>query len=77
MARKDDIFKSFLQHDMLKENYSIESDDLPETVRDGLNSNLPIIKAIALIVENLESTPPVTDKVLQTTITQFLNTATI
>lgn len=77
MARKDDIFKSFLQHEMLVEKYEIDIDELPETVREGLTSDVPIVKAIALVVESLEAATPVTDKVLQTSITQFLNTAAI
>lgn len=77
MARKDDIFKSFLQHEMLTEEYGLKPSELPDTLRDGLNSTQPIIKAIALIVDNLESSTPVTDKVLQSTIRQYLSTATI
>jgi len=77
MARKDDILISFLEHDIIKEKYQIESNELPTTVRDALNSNVPIIKAIGLIVENLEASTPTTDNALRNLITQYLNEAAI
>ncbi len=77
MARKDDILKSFLEHKMLTEKYELSSSDIPQTVREGLKSDKPIIKAIAMIVDSLEASTPVTDKVLHTTITQLLNTTAI
>jgi hypothetical protein len=77
MARKDDILISFLEHDIIKDKYQIESNDLPTTVREALNSNVPIIKAIGLIVENLEASTPTTDNALRNLITQYLNEAAI
>jgi hypothetical protein len=77
MARKDDILNSFLQHDMLKEKYGIDQDSMPFTVRDALNSPVPIVKAIALIVDNLESPQAITDSALRNLITQYLNEAAI
>lgn len=77
MARKDDILISFLEHDIIKDKYQIESNELPTTVRDALNSNVPIIKAIGLIVENLEASTPTTDNALRNLITQYLNEAAI
>ena len=75
MARKDDILKSFLNHELLTEKYGVQDSDIPTTVREALNSDKPIIKAIALIVEGLDGTTPVTDAVLRQQITQFLNEA--
>jgi hypothetical protein len=77
MARKDEIFKSFLQHGILKENYRIKKTDLPSTVREGLKSEIPIVKSIALIVDGLESPTQITDAALRNSITQYLNDATI
>lgn len=77
MAKKDEIFKSFLKHEILSEKYKIASEDIPNTVREGLNSSIPIIKSIALIVENLESSQPATDTTLRNIITQYLNEAAI
>ena len=75
MARKDEILCSFLIHEMLTSKYELKKSDIPSTVREGLNSDSPIIKAIALIVEGLESPTPITDPVLRNQITQFLNEA--
>jgi hypothetical protein len=77
MARKDDILISFLEHDIIKDKYQIESNELPTTVREALNSKVPIIKAIGLIVENLEASTPTTDNALRNLITQYLNEAAI
>lgn len=75
MARKDDILKSFLTHELFKNKYKLNEDELPSTVREALNSDKPIIKAIALIVEGLDGTSTVTDSVLRNQVTQFLNEA--
>jgi hypothetical protein len=75
MARKDDILKSFLNHELLTSKYELKDSDIPVTVREALNSQIPIIKAIALIVEGLDVTTPVTDTVLRQQVTQYLNEA--
>ena len=75
MARKDDILKSFLTHDILENKYQLKKEEMPSTVREALNSDKPIIKAIALIVEGLDGNSPVTDSVLRNQVTQFLNEA--
>ena len=75
MARKDDILKSFLTHELLESKYELKSEELPKTVREALNSNIPIVKAIALIVEGLEKSPTATDNELRNSVLQFLNTA--
>ena len=73
MARKDEILKNFLKHDLLKTKYELEETELPTTVREGLTSDKPIIKAIAVIVENLENHTPVTDAALRNQVIQLLN----
>lgn len=75
MARKDDILKSFLKHELLETEYELNKEDFPSTVREALESDKPIIKAIGLIVEGLDGTSPVTDSVLRNQVTQFLNEA--
>ncbi|MER3374046.1 MAG: hypothetical protein RIM83_05355 [Allomuricauda sp.] len=75
MARKDDILKSFLTHELLENKYELKKEELPFTVREALNSDKPIIRAIALIVEGLDGTSTVTDSVLRNQVTQFLNEA--
>jgi len=75
MARKDDILKNFLTHELLESKYELKKEELPATIREALNSDKPIIKAIALIVEGLDGTSTVTDAVLRNQVTQFLNEA--
>lgn len=75
MARKDDILKSFLNHELLETKYELKRDELPTTVREALNFDKPIVKAIALIIEGLDGTTPVTDSILRNQVTQFLNEA--
>lgn len=75
MARKDDILKSFLTHELLETKYELKKDELPSTIREALNSDKPIIKAIALIIEGLDGNSTVTDSVLRNQVTQFLNEA--
>jgi hypothetical protein len=74
MARRDDILVSFLSHELLQEKYQLETEELPKTLSEALNSNVPIIQAIALIVNNLEKIPTATDSELRNTVLQFLNT---
>jgi hypothetical protein len=73
MARKDKILKSFLTHEILNRKYRINKEELPDTVSGALNSNEPIIKTIALIIDGLEKSPITTDTELRNTIQQYLN----
>lgn len=77
MARKDDIFISFIKHELITEQYDLTETDLPHNLKDGLKSEHTIIKAIALFVENTEGVNPLSDKALYAQITQFLNEAAI
>lgn len=77
MARKDDILKNFLNNELFTTKYELQVSDIPTTVREALNSDKPIIKAIALVVEGLEKSPAATDNELRNSILQFLNTAVI
>ena len=72
MARKDEILSSFLRHEMLSTKYLLKQKDIPTTVREALNSDIPIVKAIALVVEGLESQTPISDPALNTQIRQYL-----
>lgn len=75
MARKDDIFQSFMEHYILTEKYGLNASTIPSTVGEGMKSKIPIIKAIALIVEGSEAASPLTDSALRVQIIQFLNEA--
>lgn len=75
MARKDDIFISFIKHELISEKYELTETDLPHNLKGGLKSEHAIIKAIALVVENTEGLNPLADRSLYVQITQFLNEA--
>ncbi len=75
MARKDDILRSFLTHELIENKYELKIEELPSTVREALNSDIPIIRAVALIVEGLEKSPTATDNELRNSVLQYLNTA--
>ncbi|MGE0077633.1 MAG: hypothetical protein AB7S48_07225 [Bacteroidales bacterium] len=77
MARKDELLKNFLEHELLISKYNLEKAELPTTVRDALKSPIPIVNAIAKIIESLESNPPSTDTALRNLIIQYLNDAAI
>lgn len=77
MLRNEYILKSFLEHELISDKYELKDSDLPQNFREAKNSPIPIVKAIALIIENLESTPPATDNTLRNLITQYLNEAAI
>lgn len=72
MARKDDIFLSFLNHPVISEKYEITDNDLPRNLTEGLVSKHVIIQTIALIVDALEKSPAETDKGIETKIKLFL-----
>lgn len=71
MARKDDIFISFIKNELISNQFDIIN--VPKNLREGLSSNDVIIKTIALIVENVEKHNPDTEKSLYAKLTQFLN----
>jgi hypothetical protein len=75
MARKDEIFKNFMSHEILTQKYQLTDDDLPTSVAEGLQSEVPIIKSIALIVQNLEVPNSINDNSLRNVVTTYLNSA--
>lgn len=76
MARKDEILTAFLSHPIVEKKYNVKKENLPSTVREGVQSSVPIIKCIALIVDSLEG-PPITDSNLRNIITTYLDKAAI
>jgi hypothetical protein len=72
MARKDDIFLSFLKHNVINEKYEIPVSELPRNLTEGLVSKHVIVQTIALIVESMEKIPSDTDKAIEIKIKQFL-----
>lgn len=72
MARKDDIFNSFINHSIVSEKYGIDKSKLPRTLREGLVSEHVIVQTIALIVDSQESLPAESNKALNTKVKKFL-----
>ena len=77
MARKDEIYISFLKHELIAEKYDVKKEELPKSIREGLKSKNAIVKVLALIVDDTESLHPSSDKSLYSKITQFLNEESI
>jgi hypothetical protein len=74
MANKDKIFESFLNHEILERNYGVRKEQSQITVNDGLNSDIRIVKAIALIVNGMEKSPTATNNELSQSVLHYLNT---
>jgi hypothetical protein len=77
MARKDDILKSLLDHEVFEKKYNISRNELPQTVDNAESSKEAIIKAIAIIIDDKEGGSSSTDKELYKKINQYLNEAAI
>lgn len=77
MARKDNILNDFLSHPLIGEKYGFVASAKELTIREGLNSEIPIVKTISLIVDNLENSSPTTDQTLRDIVTKYLNTAAL
>jgi len=71
MKRSDKIFRTFLQDEIIKEKYEINLEEYP-TVNKALESENPIVKAIALIITGLES-DNMADKDIHTQVVNYLN----
>lgn len=77
MAKKDEIFKSFMKHELLKDKYSVDKNNIPDTVRDAKNSKVPIIKLIGELVDTIDSnveSDKKTDAQTYDLLTRYLST---
>ena len=77
MSRKDNVFNTFMNHALLKEKYDLTDGDLQIPLNKAIHSEIPIVKAIALLVTEMESKSAPTDATLKNMISQYLNTAAI
>lgn len=71
--RKDRILRSFMEHPILTDKYGIEDAQKPNSCLEALNSDIPIIRTLGLIVDELEKTDRISDNALQQKIRTFLN----
>lgn len=70
---KNKIFKKFISHELIKEKYRIEETDIPNNVTSALVSEIPIIRTIAILVNELESNQGINDITLYNKISIYLN----
>jgi hypothetical protein len=75
MARADKILKTFLSDSIIKDKYNVDSEDYP-TLTHALNSDVPIVKAIAIIIQDVSSEIEMNDKQLYQKVISFLNRTT-
>jgi hypothetical protein len=69
---KNKIFKKFISHELIKEKYRIEETDIPSNVTRALASEIPIIRTIATLVDELESNQGINDVTLYNKINIYL-----
>jgi hypothetical protein len=54
MAEKDNILLSFMEHEIISTKYNVDKNSLPKSFLEAKNSNIPIIKSIAEIVDAID-----------------------
>ena len=77
MAKEDEILRSFLAHPLLKEEYQLNENDLPNTIEEGMRSSIPIVLAITTIVKGVQRKPVTSDTDLQRQIFTILNSKSL
>jgi hypothetical protein len=70
---KNKIFKKFISHELIREKYRLEETDIPNNLTRALVSEIPIIRAIAILVDELESNQGINDISLYNKINIYLN----
>ncbi|MBE7689477.1 hypothetical protein [Tenacibaculum piscium] len=71
--RRSKIFRKFISHELIIDKYGINKVDIPNNLTKALVSEVPIIKAIAILVNELESNPGMNDVALYNKINIYLN----
>lgn len=72
MAREDKILQTFLSDPIIKEKYGVETEEYL-TIEQALESNEPIVCAIAMIIEGLDKDSGMNDRTLYQRVTNHLN----
>jgi hypothetical protein len=70
---KNKIYKKFVSHKLIKEKYGLEEKDIPNNITNALISEKPIIKTIAILVDELENNQGINDISLYNKISIYLN----
>lgn len=70
---KNKIFKKFISHKLIIEKYKLNEIDVPNNITIALVSEVPIIRTIAILVDELESNHGINDIALYNKINIYLN----
>lgn len=70
---KNKIFKKFISHELIKDKYQLEESDIPNNITRALVSEIPIVKTIAILVDELENNQGINDITLYNKISIYLN----
>jgi hypothetical protein len=69
----NELLNSFLDHEMIQSKYDILKKDLPDNLKDALKSDKFIVNSIAMIVHIIQSDSNISDRSLNTKVSQHLN----
>jgi hypothetical protein len=69
---KNKIYKKFVGHKLIKEKYGLEEKDIPNNITTALVSEKPIIKTIAILVDELQSNQGINEVSLYNKINIYL-----
>tara|TARA_R110002012_G_scaffold265939_1_gene449406 strand:- start:8872 stop:9099 length:228 start_codon:yes stop_codon:yes gene_type:complete len=70
---KNKIFKKFISHELIREKYKLQEIDVPNNITRALASEIPIIRTIAILVDELEGNQGINDITLYNKINIYLN----
>jgi hypothetical protein len=70
---KNKIFKKFISHELIKDKYQLEERDIPNNITRALVSEIPIVKTIAILVDEMENNQGINDITLYNKISIYLN----
>ncbi len=73
MAKEDEILKTFMAHPLLREVYGLNENSLPNSIEEGMKSEIPIVLAITNIVKGVQRKPITSDNDLQRQVLAILN----
>lgn len=75
MARKDDLLTAFLSDSIIREKYGIEENSII-SFNEALDSDIPIVKMLAVIVQNYtthRNSTPSSEQNLYNEVINYLN----
>lgn len=70
---KNKIFNKFISHELIKDKYQLEERDIPNNITSALVSEIPIVRTIAILVDEFENNQGINDVALYNKINIYLN----